>query len=57
MSRDTRPRAATVANVPDKRPAAPEEIAAAVVFLASQQAAHINGISVEVDGGSLHGLH
>lgn len=33
------------------RPAEPEEIAAAVVFLCSQQAAYINGALLAIDGG------
>ena len=33
------------------RPAEPEEVAAAVVFLCSQQAAYINGALLAVDGG------
>lgn len=50
-------RSLAVADVPDGRPGRPEEVAAAVVFLASQQAAHINGIVLEVDGGQMRGLH
>ncbi|MCC5945820.1 MAG: SDR family oxidoreductase [Bernardetiaceae bacterium] len=38
-------------NVPAKRFATPEEVAAAAIFLASPQAAYINGINLPVDGG------
>lgn len=39
------------AQVPLKRVAQPEEVAAAAAFLASPAAAYINGINVPVDGG------
>lgn len=42
--------------IPMKRMAAPEEIAAAVAFLCSQQAAYISGINLLVDGGLTRGL-
>ncbi|WP_202813846.1 SDR family oxidoreductase [Paenibacillus sp. A3] len=35
------------------RPGRPEEVAAAVVFLASEQASFINGGNLRVDGGSV----
>ena len=39
--------------IPMKRPVAAEEIAAAAVFLASDQARSINGDTIAIDGGSL----
>ena len=39
--------------IPMKRPAQAEEIAAAAVFLASDQARSINGDTIAIDGGSL----
>ncbi len=41
---------------PAKRFAAPEEVAAAIVFLASESASFINGINVPVDGGRTKSL-
>lgn len=42
-----------VATVPAGRAADPEEIAAAIVFLASDRASYLNGAVVPVDGGRL----
>ena len=41
---------------PTGRPGHPEEVAAAVAFLASERAAFINGASLLVDGGESRGL-
>jgi NAD(P)-dependent dehydrogenase (short-subunit alcohol dehydrogenase family) len=39
--------------VPAERLAAPEEIAAAVTFLASTQSSFVHGADIVVDGGEL----
>ncbi len=41
----------TTASVPMKRFGQPEEVAATVVFLASQDASYITGVEINVDGG------
>jgi 3alpha(or 20beta)-hydroxysteroid dehydrogenase len=38
---------------PTPRPAEPEEVAAVAVFLASDESAYVNGVSIPVDGGSV----
>ena len=46
-------KAALVSTVPVKRLATPEEIAHAIVFVASPKASYITGASIPVDGGML----
>jgi len=41
---------------PIQRPGRPEDIAGAVVFLASEDAGFVTGIALDVDGGALTGL-
>jgi 3-oxoacyl-[acyl-carrier protein] reductase len=41
---------------PAQRIAAPEEIAAAIAFLASERASYITGVTLQVDGGWTRGL-
>jgi len=41
---------------PMRRMASPEEIAAAVAFLASERASYITGVTLQVDGGWVRGL-
>jgi 3-oxoacyl-[acyl-carrier protein] reductase len=49
-------RAASIATIPAGRLGKPEEIAAAIAFLATPAAAYINGINVPVDGGRTQSL-
>lgn len=44
------------ATIPARRLGRPEELAALVAFLASQRAAFINGVTVQVDGGEVQAL-
>ena len=44
------------APIPVGRVGRPEELAAVVAFLASEQAAYVNGTSIQVDGGRYKGL-
>jgi NAD(P)-dependent dehydrogenase (short-subunit alcohol dehydrogenase family) len=48
-------KAALVSRVPLKRAGLPEEIAQTIVFLASEKASFITGVSIAVDGGKLAG--
>ena len=40
---------------PGRRLGRPEDIAGAVVYLASRAASHVNGACITIDGGSLWG--
>jgi 3-oxoacyl-[acyl-carrier protein] reductase len=53
---DGPPPASVIEPIPARRLGTPGEIAAAVCFLASMQAAYVNGTVVPVDGGLLSGL-
>lgn len=46
----------TVRNIPLARMATPEEVASAVVFLASSRASYITGVTLTVDGGFVRGI-
>lgn len=45
-----------VARIPMQRMGAPDELAAAVTFLASQQAEYITGVALQVDGGYIRSI-
>jgi len=51
IDKDTRSSSWMVANTPVKRPGTPEDIAAAVAFLCSDEASFIAGVTLPVDGG------
>jgi 3-oxoacyl-[acyl-carrier protein] reductase len=44
------------ANIPRRELGRPEEVAAAVVFLCSERASFVNGVSLAVDGGENRSL-
>jgi 3-oxoacyl-[acyl-carrier protein] reductase len=48
--------AEAMVSYPMKRMGKPEELAALVAFLASEQAAYITGTTIPVDGGYFKGL-
>jgi NAD(P)-dependent dehydrogenase (short-subunit alcohol dehydrogenase family) len=50
-------RAAFMERIPLRRPARPEDIAAAALFLASDDAAYITGVNLFVDGGWEHAAY
>ena len=45
------------ARVPQRRMGTPDEIAATVLFLASEEAGHITGVELTVDGGTTANLY
>ncbi len=51
IEKDSRSSSWMVANTPIKRPGTPEDIAAAVAFLSSEEASFITGVTLPVDGG------
>jgi NAD(P)-dependent dehydrogenase (short-subunit alcohol dehydrogenase family) len=51
IDKDNRSSSWMVANTPVKRPGTPEDIAAAVAFLSSDEASFIAGVTLPVDGG------
>lgn len=42
-----------MAEIPLRRPAQPEEISAAILFLASDDASYMTGVIMDVNGGRL----
>jgi len=51
IDKDSRSSSWMIANTPVKRPGTPEDIAAAVAFLCSEEASFIAGVTLPVDGG------
>jgi len=51
IDKDSRSSSWMVANTPVKRPGTPEDVAAAVAFLCSDEASFIAGVTLPVDGG------
>jgi 3-oxoacyl-[acyl-carrier protein] reductase len=49
--------AATIAMIPARRPAEPEEMGDAVVYLCSDEAAYVTGEYLRVDGGLVVGKY
>ena len=53
---DPAKKAALEARIPNGRIARPEEVAAAIVFLLSDEASYVNGVVIPIDGGEVAGL-
>jgi NAD(P)-dependent dehydrogenase (short-subunit alcohol dehydrogenase family) len=53
---DPAKKAALEARIPNGRIAQPEEVAAAIVWLLSDEASYVNGVVIPIDGGEVAGL-
>lgn len=53
---DPAKKAALEARIPNGRIARPEEVAAAIVWLLSEEASYVNGVVMPIDGGEVAGL-